>query len=153
MKLADCFTRDNPRKVISLKDEHRDSWLRDAIYEAHGGLLPDDWVYEECYAACEAIDDEVLVPGTDCIHEYADGRVDVYTSVLFHWAADHCTSAVFANAEAEAADYGVAEAADTNNRLGLIQYCAIARIAQTMLDAYEENGGGANEETEEEAVT
>lgn len=138
MKLADCFTRDNPRKVISLKDEHRDSWLKDAIYEAHGGLLPDDWVYEECYAACQAIDDENL-SGSDGVHEFADGRVDVYTSVLFHWAADHCTSNVFANAEAAALDLGVNETADTNDRLSLIQYCAIAQIAETMLAAYEAN--------------
>lgn len=148
MKLADCFTRDNPRKVISLKEEFHDSWLRDAIYEAHGGLLPDDWVYEECFAACEAIDEENLSAADGSVHEYADARVDVYTSVLFHWAADHCTSNVFANAEAEAEDLGVKDAEDTNARLGLIQFCAIARIAQTMLDAYEENGASEKEANE-----
>lgn len=148
MKLADCFTRDNPRKVISLKDEHRDGWLKDAIYAAHNGQLPDDWVYEECYAACEAIDESSLT-AEDGIHDFADSRVDVYTSVRFHWAADHCLSTLFADAEAEAVDLGGADDEAVSDLLGRIQYCAIARIAQTMLSAYEENGADETETTKE----
>jgi hypothetical protein len=132
----------------TLKDDAPE-WLRDAIYEAHGGTLPDDWVYAECLAAIEEFD-EGRFDGTypeDAIHEHADGRVDIYTKELFGWAEEFCLTDIYSEAEAEAEDLLSAEA-DTHDRLATIQYCAIARIVRTMIDAARENADETADEEE-----
>lgn len=136
MKLSVFFEK-NPRGTWSTT-KNAPKWLNDAIREAHAGDLPDDWTYETCRAVCDAIDDEAIASGYD-VHEFADGQVDVYTRDLAQWYADHCDGSLFSQAESDADDMGQTEQT-VNERLTTVQFCAIARIASTLWEAYEENG-------------
>jgi hypothetical protein len=77
-------TRDNGETFVALTDDAPE-WLRDAVYDAHGGLLPDDWTYAACsnlldlLAECDDVDAD----------PYFDDDVDVYTSDLLDWARSH----------------------------------------------------------------
>lgn len=126
----ECFVR--------LKDDAPE-WLRDAVREAHQGTLPNDWIFFQCRAACEAIDEMLPVDG-DWLHDYVDGEVDIYTKERFVWAAHFCLTDTFSEAEERATEL-FGDEDDTAARLGVIQYCAIEFIAQTMLDAHINNRG------------
>lgn len=129
------------------------AWVLDAVRKAHQGALPCDWVFDECRAAAEAIDncevDEEVGGNTgEWITEHADVRVDVYTKVLFQWAADFCLTELFADAEERAGDLGDAgEKLAIEKRLSAIQFCAIDAIARTMLEAFNERCDDEDEET------
>lgn len=141
-----CCVRDNGEAFVTFADDVPDG-LREAVYDAHAGRMPDDWVFLECkdaYDACEF--GELAADDADALHQYADGRVDVYTKALYQWAADFCTSNLYSDAESEASDCGLPE--ETEERLRVIQYCAILRIAATIRDAY----WAAKDEDEENAT-
>ena len=123
-----CATR-----AITLTDDRPD-WLLEAIQEAHCSDLPRDWIYQECEAACDAIDNGSL--DEDSVHEHADSRVDVYTQARYDWAADMCGTSTFSEAESTLDDLG-RTGVDTTELLGQLQYCACERIARVILDAYE----------------
>lgn len=128
--------RDNGETLVTLKDDAPE-WLKEAVQAAHQEDFPDDWIFVECEAAFDAITEGRL--DGDGVHEYADGRVDIYTQDLFQWAANMCHSNTFAAAEGTADDLGL-HASDDGivTRLTKIQYCAIAYIAEVMLNAYKE---------------
>ena len=118
------------------------AWVLEAVRKAHQGTLPSDWVFAECAAAAEAIDDcddDALAceDGGDWITDHAGERVDVYTKVLFQWATDFCLTEIFGDAE-EHAEGMFDPHADTSKRLGVIQFCAIESIVRTMLEAFNE---------------
>ena len=123
---------------VRLKDD-APAWLKAAVYKAHQGTLPNDWIYLQCQAACEAIEerDEVALEDADWFYEHVEGEVDVYTKDRFQWAAYFCLSDTFSEAEERAKELTLVN--DTNERLGVIQYCAIEFITQTILDAYIDN--------------
>lgn len=151
IKLGSFFVtrkRDNGETFVALTDD-RPEWLLDAVHEAHGSDLPNDWIYRECEATCDAIDEGWLTD-EDNVHEFANGRVDIYTRDLYQWAADMCLSDTYASAESEAGDI-LGDESDTIKRLSAIQYCAIQAIARAMLSAWEENR--ENDETEESEAT
>lgn len=143
MKLSDYFKPidrqpDLPgTRVVTLTDA-APQWLRDAVHEAHGGGsdLPCDWIYGECAAACQRIDDGVD-DDEDWIHEHADSRVDVYTRDLYAWAAYMCHSTVYADAQGRAEDYGGATV-DPEKTIAVLQYCAVASIAETIFQAWKD---------------
>lgn len=128
--LTSHWSNRNPRKVWCLKAS-APQWLKDATYEAHAGMLPNDWVHAECYAACAAIDDGALTE--DTVSEHADGSVEVYTKDAATWYADMCLTSLFCNAEEEAGD---AEGT-ISERLTRIQYYALYTIASTIVQAHE----------------
>ena len=130
---------DKAEKFICL-DEGAPQWLKDAVYGAHDSASPSDWVYEECKYACIAVEDG------DDDHEHADGRVDIYTGVLFQWAADFCGTSLFAGAEDEAREMGDGNFEHVEDALKRIQYCAILSIMAAMKSAIEENE--ANEDAD-----
>jgi hypothetical protein len=136
--------RDNGDTFVTLSPD-RPGWLQDAVYAAHLDTLPNDWIYEECRAAVEAFDSGELDAEGDGVHDFADSRVDVYTKILYQWAADFCLTDTWAEAESEASDCGMPD--ETEKRIAVIQYMAIRRIAETMREACE----GAKEESEVEA--
>jgi hypothetical protein len=128
-------------RAVTTTDD-RPEWLQEAIREAHVSDLPRDWIYQECEAVCDAIDegslkDEVLGYQEDAIHEYADSRVDIYTKDRYEWAADMCLTGTYAEAESEWNDGGQVGATDTTEKLGALQYYACARIARIILEAWE----------------
>jgi hypothetical protein len=149
-KLGDWFeTRHRQEKdgskgeaFVTLKDGHP-KWLQEAIREAHRGLLPDDWIYGECAAVCEAVDaGDLAAPDEsgdldgdclDALDSFVEGRVDIYTKEIFAWAHRMCLTDLFAEAEERARDGGLEEGVDTAKRLSAIQACAIYIVAETML--------------------
>jgi hypothetical protein len=131
-----CAVRTNGEAYCHLADD-APQWLKDAVHEAHQTDLPNDWIYNECRAACDAIDDERL-QDEDGMHGHCDGRVDVYTKVLYRWAADMCLSDTWACAEENAEEMG--DEGTMVDRLMRIQLCAIESIASTILHAWQESG-------------
>ena len=135
--------------------DDRPDWLQEAVREAHQGTLPSDWIYAECKAAAEAFDEGVFddCEDDDSVHEYVDGRVDVYTQALYRWAADFCLTETFSVADEEASDMDDPEMSacevDLAKRLSNIQYAAIRHIADTMREACI----AAAKSTETESVT
>jgi hypothetical protein len=157
-KLASYFERKeraSGEKFYTLVDSRPD-WLYDAVHECHSSDLPNDWIYTECQAACEAIDAGDLDGdryGDDSVHDYADDRVDVYTRALYQWAGNMCHTYVYANAEAAAGDSGT-EKRSIEDRFKEIQYYAIVTITGTILDAYtisKEDEAKENEDASEDA--
>jgi hypothetical protein len=158
VKLGSFFVtgkRDNGESFTTLRDD-RPEWLQDAVREAHAGDFPNDWIYSECRAACEAIDAGDL-SDDDNLHEHADSRVDVYTRHLYQWAADFCLSDTWANAESEVDDMGTGPmvgvtlpaGSSSLQRITTVQYCARATIARIMLSAAQDNA--EDDETDDEA--
>ena len=137
-KLSDYFerkTRDNGERFYTLRDD-APGWLLDAVREAHCGDMPNDWTWEECYAACEAIDSERL--DDDSMREHCDGRVDIYTNARFQWAADHCNGSLFAEGESRAGDLGCKVDGQSSivDALGAVQFGCIEHVAGTILRAW-----------------
>jgi hypothetical protein len=135
MKTARYFEtrkRDDGDEFVTLKDETPE-WLTDAVREAHAGDLPNDWIYAECRAACEAID-EGTVSDEDDLHQHADGRVEVYTKDLFAWATEMCGTTTWASAEEEAEEVG-SNTVGCEERIRAIQFFAIRNVASSMLEA------------------
>jgi hypothetical protein len=141
VKLASYFVTKKrgrgPKAVSFVTLRVADSPMREAVYSAHNGDLPNDWIYAQCLAACEAIDAGDIpladAEGTaDAVHAYADRSVDIYTQDLYQWAAGMCQSATFANAETEVEECGGLPLA-TEDRFKMLQYCAIKAIVWNML--------------------
>lgn len=136
MKIGSFFekkTRDDGSVFVTLAD-NRPDWLYDAVYDAHQGDPPCDWIYAECEAAADAIDDESLTDEDD-LHEHADSRVDIYTKELFRWQADMCLTSTYSYAEERASELGT-ETKDMVKAVMALQYCAIETIANTILQAW-----------------
>lgn len=131
------------KTFVSLKDD-APKWLHEAIRAAHNGDLPNDWIYAECEAACDAIDagDLGTDPETDgdALHGYADGRVEIYTGKVFQWLADMWSSSTYSEAEERAKELGDRGGASIEEIVKATQYCAIEAIASAMLAAARENG-------------
>jgi hypothetical protein len=113
--------------------------LRDAVYAAHDGMLPNDWLYSACASACADIEDNYDRDPSERASEWADGEVDVYNSARFSWASEFCNSNLFATGEDMAAGT-VDDRSPIIERLGAIQYYALEFIYGAMLGAYEEGG-------------
>lgn len=89
--LYDAFehkTRANGDAFVSLKDGSPD-WMQEAIHEAHGDMLPDDWRYRAVMDAAEAIYDAGADGDTDDAHGAFIDAVDVYNHDLIRWLGSH----------------------------------------------------------------
>jgi len=153
IKLAQYFKRDKRAdgKTFHTLHDNRPEWLQEAVREAHQTDLPNDWIYETCSAAADAIDGGYLGADKygDDLHEWADGQVEIYTKPLLQWVADMCLSSTYSNAESEADDLGVG--GDTVKRAMCVQYCAIRAIGQAMVDAWREACEAQEDEASEES--
>lgn len=88
------FTRDKRDggdefvKTVDEVGEHHP--LRDAIFTAHGGMLPDDMKYAMCESAVDAIadaeeDDDI----SEIADLFADEEPSVYNAARLQWVASH----------------------------------------------------------------
>lgn len=127
------FTTENPRKIVTLIDD-APQWLKDAVRDAHQGDMPNDWIYAECAAAFDAIEEGL---DEDNLHSHVDSQVDIYTKNLFQWAADMCLTSTYS--EAEASMIEMCAPTDTLDRIRGTQYAAILYIDECMLRAWEAN--------------
>lgn len=81
-------TRGNAEFIVTLKDTAQ-QWLRDAIYMAHDGMLPDDWKYSTAREACYAI---AHADGYNDLRRVAlefEQDTDVYTADLLRWLSSN----------------------------------------------------------------
>lgn len=96
-------------------------WVSDLTREAHDGgeILPDDWRYECVMDACSYLADAEGEPD-DWAHEFADGKIDVYTAARFDWLASSLRRQGYCD---EAVSEGlVDEGASLEHRVGVGQY-------------------------------
>lgn len=96
-ELANAFEqqeRNSGEKFYSLK-HGSPQWMVDAIREAHGGIMPNDWIYEHCSRVADQMVDCDPEEWEDSIGEWADGLVDVYNADRTAWLASHLDFAAF----------------------------------------------------------
>ena len=78
-------------KFVRLEDGAAE-WMRDAVREAHGGMLPDDTRYSMIRRTVDAIAEHLAYDGDadldDVRAELIDGLIPVYTSDRLAWLAD-----------------------------------------------------------------
>ena len=133
--LFERATRADGSTYIVLTTTPETEWLRDAVYAAHDGELPNDWRFQICAHIVELLEDGY---SADMHSELADSLVDVYTANLFAWlAADQSRTAycdeAWSDDLASASDHGI---------VGLIsagQYLAISAMVDILAQAIEEN--------------
>lgn len=145
-----AFTRDNPRKVWSLKSDSPD-WMTEAIRSAHfDGRLPDDWIYENARSIVDSLSEHES-PDDDTQHEICDGLVDVYTSALTTWLASHGLNAGLVD-QAQSAGL-TSEESTIDQRIQMAQYMALTYICSALRTAIEEQVSERESETRDEYVT
>lgn len=89
--LSDAFetrTREDGSAFYCLKNDAPE-WVRDAVREAHGGAWPNDWIYQHCAYAADALAelDDSDDP-EDFGGDFASQNVEPYTHCLTRWLAD-----------------------------------------------------------------
>ena len=127
---ADQFearTRANGDRFDCLKDEAPE-WMGDAMRDAHGGMMPDDWRYSAARSIVEALADDA---DPDDMGERIDGLVDVYTGRLTAWLASH--GARVGYCDEAAAEYGPFDSVDRLLMAG--QYRELEEIAGALIQA------------------
>jgi len=135
MKLSSFFKKiERNDEVIYFLSDDAPEWLQNAVYKAHLDQAPNNWIFEQCYYACLAIDDNSF-SDEDYIYQHADNHVDEYTKLVHQWSADMCLGSLYAYAAEEAENFFDK---DITKNIQLIQYHAILFIVQTILDAYKE---------------
>lgn len=140
-KIAPFFerrrTRDSGEAFYTLKDD-KPEWLQDAVMDAHNGEMPDDWIYEQCSAIADMIDDyDPDDDLEDATHEMADGLVDVYTHDLNRWYAANLCRAEWVE---QAREEGLIDAdADITARFSAGQYLQLRFIADQLVGAVIDN--------------
>lgn len=118
---------DEDTQFVTLDESARGTWMQDAVYDAHGDELPDDWIYNVCENAAihcaeyESEDDATEDAGT----EFCDGQVDAYNADRLKWLSSNLNRAGMADQAAE--DLGC-ENADIYDRIGYGQYEMASRI-------------------------
>lgn len=93
-KLFVHFKRDgSDESIVKLADDAPDA-LKDAIREAHGDMLPDDYKYAMCESAIHAISEESEGADlSDAGSEFSDAEPSVYNMARLRWVASHLSRA------------------------------------------------------------
>lgn len=126
--------RDNGDVFIVLEgpeDKIRES-ASSALRLAHSEELPNDWRYEVCSLACDAISEaqggEEL---SEIINEVAENASTIYNSQLFTWYAENSTRLSYAEEARE--EFGPSDEVLGDLHLG--QYLAARETAQVFIDS------------------
>jgi hypothetical protein len=133
--------RESGPDYIRTRDEPE--WVHELVRRAHGNMFPDDWRYEAIRDALSAIEDsgaESIDDLDDVDHEYADGKVDIYTGDRIAWLASHGLRADYCD---EARSEGIAsESASVVELIGAGQYMeaqeVFSSVVQSLRDRLEE---------------
>ncbi len=79
--------REDKTPYYCCKDDTPD-WIHDLVSEAHGGKLPDDYIYNWIDSALSNIATGDMTE--DNLFEYADREIDCYTPDLTSWLNSRC---------------------------------------------------------------
>jgi len=118
-------TRDNGSHYVVLKS-NRPEELYNSVKNAHGDLLPDDWIYNTYHSILSAMGDydiSSIDDLEDYRHEIVDGIVDCYTSELTSWLNSHNSNTYYLTQAIQ--EHGASDGFDA---LALAQYLAINEI-------------------------
>ena len=142
-ELAEAFvedTRGDGSKFVRLVDG-RPEWMRDAVYAAHDGSLPDDWTYRACMEMALGLTEYDLDAEDDVLGELvtglADRNVDVYTHDLLRWLYTVGADAIAAVDDARA-DGWFEGSAGLEEQLRIGQLRMYERIGNALVDAVRE---------------
>ncbi len=81
-------TTSGTEPIVTLKDG-TPPWLSQAIYEAHDGMLPDDWKFSTAQEACEAIAHGGGYENMQATAEQFAADADIYIADLQRWLSSH----------------------------------------------------------------
>jgi hypothetical protein len=84
-------TRDNGDHFVMLKHDAPE-WLHDLVRQAHQGMFPDDWRYDEIQHACARIHD-----ASDVDSSINDIEPDIYNKARLNWLASHLDRVEYCN--------------------------------------------------------
>jgi hypothetical protein len=117
--------------IVTLKDNREDK-LQNSVYQAHGDMLPNDWIFSTYRSILSSISDydlDTIEDLEDNRSEIVDGLVDVYTSDLTEWLNSHNSNVYYI--EQVQNEYGMQE--DGFKLLAMAQYMAIDEIFSEVL--------------------
>jgi hypothetical protein len=115
------------------------------LYRVHAAVddrPPCDWVYEIASRAADWVTEfETADDARDCLSDFADGAVDIYTADLFHWAENDRNRELCDRAVSEFGQPGAGFDSETVCRwIKGGQYMAAEWIAAAILAAIEGEG-------------
>lgn len=119
-------------EIVCLSDD-APQWAQDAVHEAHGDLMPDNWRYKMIEFIADAIDEQD--DDDPDIHEIADRFVDnhCYYHQRLDWLSSNLCRMGYCN---EAQDEGlVAADANMDQRIAIGMYQECAETAGLLLQA------------------
>lgn len=87
-------TRENGERFVYQKD-NAPEWLNDLCHDAHGSLLPDDFIYSVIEDALDAIIDN------DGDTDSVELEADIYTRDLLDWLGSHSSRVAYCDKAAE----------------------------------------------------
>lgn len=121
---SDAFeraTRTNGERFTRLK-EGLPQWMTDAVREAHGERLPDDWTYDACRQAAEAISEhEDRDAADEAALDWAANAVDAMTADVARWLAGSHENIAAVDEEAEECFLDAKAFAKSGGIIGMIQ--------------------------------
>lgn len=142
-------TRPDGSRFIRLRDGSPE-WMSSVVMESHGGLLPDDWRYATCAAACEWIAERIADTGdedaAEDASEFADSTVPIYTADLTAWLGSHCSRPGYVDEAAE--EFGPAE--DVLAAIGRGMYLEASEVYGATLAALQSRADGEPDDDGEE---
>lgn len=112
---------------------HAPEWVQTMVRDAHGTMLPDDYVYSYVRDALAVLADSGAAgeDHDDLVHDFADG-VDTYTGQLTAWLASHANRVGFCD---EAADELGADYVTITSRIQLGQYWERRNVFASVLES------------------
>lgn len=139
------YTGSNPgngiRENIYVKKDDTPEWVSDLVYEAHGSLFPDDYVYQYVVESLEALaenDDE------DEARETIEA--DIYTGKLLEWLASHLSRQGYVDEAVE--EFGYPGSIVRAIQLG--QYAEREEVFESVLSNLEQRLDEVDDDTDEE---
>lgn len=122
-----------------------DSFLQDAMQEAHNGHMPNDWVYDKAHTIWSSLvihmdamdeDDDINSINDDgTIDEIIDGAIDIYNADLYEWGKSFGYYVSQAREEGLLSD----ETIDIEKQLMTGQFVQLNEIAWTLIEAYKKH--------------
>ena len=135
--------------TITVLTDARPEWLFDAVYSAHGEMLPDDWKFAVCESAVDALAESDDADLDDLAHEFADGEIDVYNGARLQWLSSNLNRVYYV--EDAAKEYGTENNAgefDLFQLIGQGQYAEARECFDTIRNAIEAEAERLNSEEE-----
>jgi hypothetical protein len=122
---------------VTLSDDCPE-WFHQAVMEAHGVELPNDWVYAMCraiVAELEGFDADADV--YDVANDVADALLPIYNADRVAWLAENIGRSSWGD---DAKSLGLTqEPSDIFGDLGTGIYCQLRFITETLFAAIQEN--------------